>query len=165
MTAHIRYAIENDTCALQMKGRLTFTDGPGLDAFITWLQQQQHVSKIVVDLSSADYLDSTMLGLLAKMWNALHDRLKGRIVLASPKPDMSMLLRGVCFDRIFTIASQPDQAAVGYHLDDVEALPAEAREHAKVMLESHRALVTACEENRAAFQDIIELLEQRSKIS
>ena len=158
MTGSVLYAIQNDTCSVRMDGQLTYILGPRLDAFITWVSQQEHVRNIVVDLTQADYLDSTALGLLARMANLLREQLNGRVLLISPKPDVTKILLGVCFDRVFSIvtgASQPADVTT-----DIAELNTAEREYADVLLESHQALLEISEENRAAFQDVVACLEK-----
>jgi anti-anti-sigma factor len=86
---------------IHVVGEIDLTSHPQLDTVATALEASEP-SDILVDLSRATFIDSTMLGFLAK----LHTRVKSsghRLTLFAPQRTVLRALTVVGFDRVMTI--------------------------------------------------------------
>lgn len=77
------------------------------DELATRLGEAAEQSNLVeVDLSRANYVDSTILGLLVALRNRLRDR-GGTLRLLSPSPNMRRLLSYAGLDKVFEVVEDP----------------------------------------------------------
>jgi len=81
---HVTHAAQAGVHVLRYFGAVNFTLAPGLDRFLQGLIRTGKVSGLVFDLSAAESLDSTNLGLMARVNEQVHDL--GAANRASIKP-------------------------------------------------------------------------------
>jgi len=141
---------------LRLAGRLTFTAAGPLNRFLDGLAKGSMVAA-VVDMVSADYVDSTILGILARLVRLVRERGKGRPVLYVAGADMDVLLDSVGFQTVFDIRHESPPPVPDYV--DIESV-AEPPPAADALLEAHRMLMDLNERNRAAFQDTVDALRR-----
>lgn len=67
--------------------------------------------RIVIDLTAIDLLDSSGLGALLGFRRRVH-RNGGEVRLVAPDNNVTVLLRSVGFDRVFTLCATLDEALV-----------------------------------------------------
>ena len=119
------------------------------------------VKDIMIDMSEADYLDSTILGLLAKIANFMIKKFKRKITLLSTNEDINYLLDNIGLNEVFIIVKScncsPEQ------LQEIPNINASERESALTILDAHRQLIALNEKNQAEFKDVVELLEKETK--
>ncbi len=149
----VLYARRDGTCVLRFQGSIRYTMAHALDAFIDALFAHDPPRTVVADLSAADSIDSTGIGLLAKL--ARHQRRAGfgNPVLFSANPDMNEVLTSVCLDDVFDMAAAPPE---GEALAPVTPTEPSAPQLAHTILEAHRALSEISESNRVLFRDVVE---------
>ncbi len=136
------------------------------DQFINDMFAADDFISIIFDLTEAEAIDSTTLGLMAKISILADQRKQLRPTILSTSPGINRLLETMGFAEIFQImTSLPDPAAIealqasrrsGDQLDTGE-LDEEAT-RLKV-LEAHRILMELNENNRATFKDLVKTLE------
>ena len=61
------YGVYDTTCYLKMVGDMKYTECAVLDDFLDEMLEEKTCNEVIIDLSDADWLDSTNLGLLAKI--------------------------------------------------------------------------------------------------
>ncbi len=163
MTAKALFAIHGDTCVLKLKGIIRFTDCPSIDKFIKTTLSNQNNTKILVDLTDTELLDSTALGMIAQI--AIDSREKGneKPTLIIDGKDMMMLFKSVCFEKVFTIL-QPEEDAAGIHFNPLEdETSSDTSALASQVQDAHKNLMHLSYENRLSFQEVMEALEQQEQ--
>jgi hypothetical protein len=113
---------------------------------------------VVVDLAQTESIDSTSLGLLAKLSIQASRRFGYRPTLVSPQTDITRILRTMGLDDVFNVVEVPLQ-----HQEQLEELACCAASEEEVrnrVLEAHHILMDMNDGNRAAFQDLVATLEQ-----
>jgi anti-anti-sigma regulatory factor len=119
----------------------------------------QDISGLVFDLSEADALDSTNLGLLARVADRAKCRCGARSLIVSNKDDINCVLSSMGFDSLFTIVDgAPGSAPEGSAL---EGAPVAEDELRRVMIEAHRMLVGMSEAGRVQFEEVVNCLERK----
>ena len=113
---------------------------------------------VLLDISEAEYFDSTNLGLLAKIASQMQKRFNRKVTLFSTNPNINFLLDNMGLSKVFIIVDKPDFSVE--NLRQIPDLQATERERALVILEAHRLLMDMNEKNRETFKDIVELLEK-----
>lgn len=150
------YAVRDRTYVLRLQGAIRYTLGHALDTFVDHLFAQEDFDDIVVDLSEAESIDSTGLGLLAKIANLLRRRDGRKPLLFSPRGDINTVLGSICLDEAFVVCdSAPAAAPAAIPPTD----PSEAQ-LAQTVLEAHRLLSDMNENNRAMFRDVVDALQR-----
>lgn len=131
-----------------------------LDNYCQGLYRRAILDAMVVDLSETTGIDSTALGLLAKMAIQLRNRFNVIPTIVSPNPDITRILRSMSFDLIFTIVdSRKDEAAPYQELKQQRESEDSVREK---VIDAHLTLMTLSEENRLEFQDLVQSLKHQS---
>ena len=163
---HVTHAETDGVHVLRYFGRVDYVLAPAIKRFADDLVSRGDVHGWIFDLTNAELLDSTNLGLLAR----LADRTGGvaasersRSVIVSTSDDINSVLRTMSFDEIFEIVGHaPDEEPGGAREERGEAIAAESsspREIGETMLDAHRALVALSEVGRLQFEDVVTALE------
>ena len=156
-TGRIQFAESEGTFVLKFLGDVRLTLCTALDAYIEKVFSTRDFQSIVIDLTETENIDSTSLGLLAKLSILSQQRVGLLPTLVSTHEDMIRLLQSMGFEQIFNIIadSTPTDA-------ELQELPAQMLSEEQVkarVLEAHRILMDLNEHNRNAFTDLVSSLE------
>ena len=133
-----------------------------LDAFLDALFQRQDFDEIVVDLTETNFIDSTNLGLLAKIANFTKQRFDKKTTLISTNENINEVLDKMGFLEIFTL-SQERQPVESAQEQELIIISTPRREDlAKIVLESHDILCDMNETNRDMFGGAVKILKQQT---
>jgi anti-anti-sigma factor len=133
-----------------------------INRFAERLLEKGGVGGLIFDLTEAENLDSTNLGLLARIAERVRSAGGGKSVIVSTSDNINCVLKSMSFDQIFEIVTDPaDFSAVG--ADMIEAEPQSQEELLNTMLDAHRTLVSLSESDRLQFQDVVACLEAELK--
>ncbi|PKM05094.1 MAG: anti-anti-sigma factor [Gammaproteobacteria bacterium HGW-Gammaproteobacteria-6] len=159
-TGKIQFAESEGTFVLKFVGDVRLTLCAALDAYIEKIFSVLNFNAIIIDLTETDCIDSTSLGLLAKLSILSRDKVGFLPTLVSNKDDMNRLLQSMGFDQVFNIVSQVEPS-----MADLADLPGQLLSEELVkdkVLEAHRILMNLNDHNRAAFRDLVSALESDS---
>jgi anti-anti-sigma factor len=154
----ILYAKVDNRYFIKFTGALRYNISRGLDAFINKMFEDPALDDVLIDMSEAEYLDSTNLGLLAKIAGQMQKRFKRKTTLFSTNVNINFLLDNMGLSAVFIIADQPDFTAG--NLRQIPDLQDTERERAQVILEAHRLLMEMNDKNHDTFKNVVELLEK-----
>jgi anti-anti-sigma factor len=157
-SGHVTHAERDGVHVLRYFGRVDYMSAPAIKRFTDDLVGQK-LCGLVFDLSEAENLDSTNLGLLARVADRALNRCGCRSVIVSTREDINCVLTSMGFDQIFTIVRDPTpvtQTAAG---DELESTPTAEVELRNVMIEAHRMLMGMSEAGRVQFEDVVKCLE------
>jgi anti-anti-sigma factor len=152
-----RYAHEGGTWFLKLAGDVRHPLGPALNALLDRAFADPHYTRFAVDLSAAENIDSTCLGILARIANHAAATAGAKSIIISPSEDVAEVLLAVCFDRIFEFVDTP-----GAVVDGLSPLPpatADQNTMLDLVLDAHRRLCAIDERTHAAFHDLVAALE------
>lgn len=150
---------------IRMVGDVRLTLCVSFDQFIHDMFSQDNFSSIVFDLTEAVAVDSTTLGLMAKISLQAQQKRSVRPLILSDSPGINRILDCMGFTEIFDIVSDYRLPGVGVPaaVRDTQALdcePVTEDEARQRILEAHRILMQLNEKNRATFQDLVKTLEE-----
>lgn len=164
-TGKVLYAQKDGLVALKFVGRVRLGDAfrvsASLDSFVEQLFKKRDFEKVVIDLSETENLDSTNLGLLAKVGRLTKEHTGHPATIISGNPDIDLILANVGFGQVFLIVSEGAVAA--NDLTELEMVDEEEKDFAHMVLDAHRSLAELNEENRETFRNIIEVFESEIK--
>lgn len=160
-TGQIYYATAGNRAFLKLAGVIRYPLSKRLSLAVGRMFTHAKVQGVVVDLQEAEFIDSTCMGLLARV--ATHCLNLGceRPVIVSVQPEVNRLLRSMGFDRVFVLVENPEAPTAGL-ADAAELAGISPRPDPKLVLDAHRALCEINEKNRDLFQNVIEQLESET---
>lgn len=149
---------------VRVKGKGTFATSPPLKAFIE-RNMEAGLHRIVVDLSDCPAMDSTFMGTLAGLAMRMAKATGGRLQLNGVCDRNRDSLQDLGLDVLLDI--DPGDTEWREHVDDVRGSLEPLSDEAEVsdaahVLEAHRQLCEANEENVKKFSTVLDVLEQRA---
>ena len=155
-----QYAQSDTTYFLRLSGEVRYPMGCSLDEFLDRLFQRRDCDNIVVDLTAAEFIDSTNLGLLAKIANFTRQHLGKKTTLISSNDDINEVLEKVSFSEIFIIHDGPPPVVDKWY--DVPITEPCRNELAKTLIESHNALCKISDENQEDFRSFVDTIQRQA---
>ncbi len=157
MLGRILVANGDDTCLIKFVGDVRLSLGAAVDEYLDRMFRDGRIHSVLVDLSDTDGIDSTSLGVLARLSTQAAARLGCRPILVSTRPDITRLLNIMGFDDVFHIVQEPleDECQLG-ELPNSACSPEELRCR---VLAAHRNLMALNDSNREQFEDLVATLE------
>lgn len=150
-------AFVDGSFVLKFVGDVRLTLCASLDCHLEKVLGQPDVTDILIDLSQAEGIDSTSLGLIAKLAIKAKQRDLGKPALVSTNPDITRILYTMGFDHIFILLEE-----LPLTVRDLQQLPLvqeSVDEMKERIISAHRVLMTLNETNREAFKDLVSTLE------
>lgn len=143
---------------IKLLGDVRLTLCISFDSFIEKMFSDPSFISVVFDLTGAQAIDSTTLGLMAKISLLAQERHGLVPTLVSNNPSIDRILQTMGFSEIFCIVSEGQTQA-----GDAQSLCVDCADEGDVkakVLEAHKILVGLNPANQAAFEDLIASLEQ-----
>lgn len=156
------YFKQGNTYILKLVGDVRYTMGCALSDFLDSLFAQTDYDDIVVDLREAHSIDSTSLGLLAKIANFNRQRFAHSTTLLSTNPDVNQILDHLGFYDIFTIRDTGENVSTALRQLAI-AEPCNKEALTRIVYEAHCALSDINPRNQDSFKGVLDNL--RPKIS
>lgn len=144
---------------LKFTGDVRVTLCGTLSRYIETIFGTKNVKRVVVDMLEAEGLDSTTLGLLAKLGLHCREQYGLNIEIFCQNSSILRTLESMSFDEIFDIFDQlPDLEAIE-NLQEIDAQNLPIDEIREQVLEAHKILVQLSADNQQEFKDLIKALE------
>jgi anti-anti-sigma factor len=145
---------------IKLTGDVRVTLCTSLSNYIEAIFQSGHISEVVVDMLEAEGVDSTTLGLLAKLAIHCNDKYQVKPVVFCPDESLYKTLSVMGLDDVFDIAQTvPCEENDCKELSIISPSVDETREQ---VLEAHRLLSLFNDRNKQEFMDLIRALEESS---
>ena len=157
---HIFVAERDNTNVIKFVGDVRLTLCISFDNFIEHMFAKKQFGSVIFDLSQAEALDSTTLGLMAKIAITCQTKFHLIPLVVSPSDDINHLLESMGLEDIFEIVRSTHS-----NLSCTDELPiteASASSTKDKVLEAHKILMGLNEHNKAEFRDLVECLEHES---
>lgn len=155
-------AQQNSLYLLKLIGDVRVTLCAGLNTYIESLFSGEPPSAVYVDMLETEGVDSTTLGLLAKMGIYCRDILHKKPKIFCTDPGLLRTLETMSLDELFDMVSEaPQVEAPTTELECEEVSEDQVRQH---VLEAHKMLVELDPEKWGDFVDLIRVLENHNSI-
>ena len=154
----VLYAEQDGVVFIKMCGVIRYTTVLGFDVFVDRLARRTDVTDLLVDLSEAEYLDSTHLGLLAVLAGFIHKKGGFKAKIITNAPAVTELIKDIGLDRVFVLITNTDTCTV----EILQEIPSDEKtelDKAKMILSAHKAIMDLSEKNRTIFHNVVELLQ------
>jgi anti-anti-sigma factor len=142
---------------LRLVGDVRYSNSRNLDSFVANLLLEEELDSILVDLNETNYIDSTNLGLLARMALFMSSQ-KGRMLtLLCESTTVLETLTSMGFDKISALLTRNQQ-------DEIKFRPIPSISENKIdlcqrLILNHKALIELDSSNAPTFQPIIDKME------
>jgi anti-anti-sigma factor len=147
-----------DHYLIKLVGDVRLTLSGSLNRYMDVLFGNNNVQSVVVDMLDAKAVDSTTLGLIAKLGLHCREQYQMNVKLFCQNPSIIRTLECMSFDEIIDIFQQsPDEFDA--ELRCLDAVTSEVDEVRQQVLEAHKLLIKLNPKNGAEFTDLINALE------
>ena len=153
----IQVADHNGTYLLRFEGDVRLTLCVAIDEFLQTMFGDPRFAAVVIDLSAAQGLDSTALGVLAKLAKEAIGRTGSQPLLVCDSEDVLRSLGSVGIDDLFEPADSRFSQVTP--LGALEANEPNEDETRRRVLEAHRVLMSINSDNAEKFRDLVATLE------
>ena len=143
---------------LKLEGDVRLTMCTALDQYFQSMFAEPGFMSVWVDVTEADGLDSTTLGMLAQLAIQTKERFDFKPAIFSTNPSIDRLLDTMGFDQLFE--RRNECCNTDSMITEIPAVPCEEGEVKKQVLEAHRTLMSISDENADAFKDLVSSLER-----
>ncbi len=152
------YGHEGGTHVLRFIGDIRYPMAPSLEDFLDRLFTRTRPDGFVIDLRQASSIDSTNLGLLARLAKRMRKAKQARVTLLSDQSDINELLLSMGFDSVFDLVERCDPAPLA--TQPIKPNAVDAEELGRTVLNAHRDLMGINQQNNDEFRKLVDMLEQ-----
>ncbi len=145
------------------KGEIRHTLCVALDRYINTLLKNEELLGFVIDLTETDSIDSTNLGILARLARSAQRESLPKVTIISDRPSITEILEAVGFDRVFTIVQELE--AEWEKLKMIPEVSSKEADMSRLLLEAHRELMGMNETNGEVFKDVVAIIERDMNMS
>lgn len=159
----ILMAKHQGTYVLKLTGDVRLTLSSSLEQCFDGMLANPEFTSVIVDVRSAECIDSTTLGLLAKLSLLVQQRYGEVPSIVSTNPDITKILVSMGFkDQIFIILTNLP-AAGELAPTEIPEQPCSAEQTQARVIEAHKVLMDLNESNTQQFKDLVAALEQANR--
>lgn len=153
----ILVAEHQGTFVIKLVGDVRLTLCTTIDDYFNEMFACPEFTGVLIDLSDAECIDSTSLGMLAKLAVQARHHYQLVPIIVSPNPNITRLLDSMGFGKVFDICrsvAQPEQT-----LGELPVVSADEDKVRLKIIEAHRTLMDLNEKNRETFSSLVNMLE------
>lgn len=153
----VEVAFEEGVHVVRLSGDVRLNLCSTLERYVDEFLTKGNFHNVIVDLESAEGVDSTTLGQLAKISILCRDHFDITPTISSPNPSITRILLSMGFDQVFHIVDSaiPDEAC--FERWAAESVDEEcAREQ---VIEAHKVLMSLNHKNKETFRELVDTLE------
>ena len=159
----VMYYVGDKIAFLKLKGSLRFTCTPYLDVACKNIKIESN-QEVIFDLTETKYIDSTIIGIIAKLFlkNEIRQNInKLKLSIVYKDEDVKQLFNKIGFDQFFTFLNEEPRLKqiqnnwIGFSKskEDIEDLK-------KFILEAHETL-NKIQPNDPAYNEVVQSLKDR----
>ncbi len=153
----ILFAERDGNYVLKFVGDVRLTLCSTLDVFLESMLDNEDFKTVIIDLTETEGIDSTSLGLLAKISVKMKQHHQLRPTIVSTNEDISRILLSMGFDKVFILIRETVKG--GAQLKELEVMQESEEMVKQRVVDAHRVLMDLNDENRDAFKDLVRSLE------
>ncbi len=150
-------ANQDGAYVIRMEGDVRVTLCTTIDDYIQRMFDDPQFASVWIDLCAVEGLDSTTLGMLAKLALEVYNRYGFRPAIYCCSPDINRLLQSMGFERLFELREEVCNALPGKQ--QVPLIEGSEQAVKDRVIEAHRVLMGLNSENRERFRNLMAVLE------
>jgi anti-anti-sigma regulatory factor len=152
----ILFAKKNGVHVLKFVGDVRVTLGPTIGSFLDSIGECPNFKSVIIDLTETIAIDSTSLGMMAKISVKTQESFSVLPTIISTNDDITRILVTMGFEQVFAIIRQPLDLTASDELPFTQISEKALREQ---VLDAHKALMVMNTTNHETFKDLVIALE------
>lgn len=158
MSGQILAAAYDGVYELKFVGDVRLTVSGAINGFVERMFNDESFTSVLIDLSEVEAIDSTSLGLLAKLSIEAKRRFDYAPTLVSTQADITRILLTMGFDDVFNIIDTPLEESA--QLTELPRVPNTGEDELRNrVIDAHRTLISMNAHNHETFRDLVATLE------
>jgi len=160
----ILFAAQDGVHVLKFVGDVRVTLSPAISGFLDRIGNCASFQSIIIDLSETVGIDSTSLGLLARIAIRVDESFGAVPTIISTNEDITRVLLSMGFDQVFFIVGECGEGFVS--TSSAQELPCRLVSESEIrqqVLDAHRALMAMNDANHETFIDLVNALESEAR--
>lgn len=158
-SGEILFAIHEGFCVLKLRGTLTFRNSACFISFLKATINKSSIKNVIFDLQDCEYLDSTIIGIIAITANSISKGKHRKPVISSAPPQIRTILETMGFDKGILLKDEENVNVA--EMNALPESPASLSNYAAIVLEAHKALMSMNDKNKSLFRNIVDSLENQ----
>ena len=157
-TGHVEYASLNGTHIFKLIGEVRAQSCISLDKLLNRIEQQSNVVGAIVDLTQTTFIDSTVLGILAKLGLKLKQIHNIQAVMLSTNSDITTLANSMGLGQVFVILNycgDPNVCTLELMEEHITH-----RNMLNNVLDAHKTLMELNQSNQNMFEPLVKQLQK-----
>ena len=155
---NVLHASRDGIHVLRFIGDIRYTLSPSIDRYLDEIFTRAEPNGFVIDLTETDSIDSTNLGLLARLATRMQGLGARRVTIVSNRGDINAVLYSMALDEVFDIVE--DTCLETDATQEVPQKNTDRETLERTLIDAHRALMDLNENNREMFRDVVTALEK-----
>lgn len=151
-------ASQDGAYVIRLVGDVRLTLCTTMDDFFQHMFEDPQFVSVWVDLCDVEGIDSTTLGLLAKLALKVKDKFGFKPAIYSCDPGINRLLNSMGFHRLFEL--HQESCNNPEHIAEIPGVKSSEDSVKQKVIEAHRVLMGMSDENRDRFKDLLTVLER-----
>ncbi len=152
-------AFQDGAYVLRLVGDVRVTLCATFEDFLEKMFDDAKFKSVMIDLCGAEGIDSTSLGLLAKLAIQSQQRFNFKPVIFTSNESITRIIESMGFDAVFDI--RPYALDCEKELETLPQVAGDEDELCEKVIEAHRVLMGLNDENKAKFKGLLEVLESQ----
>ena len=159
----ILFAEQDNTWFIRLVGEIRYPVGLEIRSLTSRLYTQKHIQHVVIDLNQTMYIDSTNLGLLARLGQTLLKLRSNKLTMLSSRHDINVFLDSMGFTHVAIIIHNTKHLVAEFK--DMPEIPISDKERLNTLIDAHQSLIDMDQHNKPKFKDLVALLKKSSHSS
>ena len=143
---------------IRFVGVIRYSQCAGLESYINQIFDSPTFSGLAIDLEQAEMLDSTALGLLARLSIEFKKISSDKPAIFIKTGELAHILKRVCFDQVFNIVSKPKDTG-GIDYVELDTVTQDEKQVLKSVVDAHKSLAQISDANKSYFTDITKAIK------
>jgi len=150
-------ASKHGAYVIRMTGDVRLTLSTTIDDYFDKMYEDDNFVSVWVDLCDADGIDSTTLGILAKLAIEVKQKFGLTPAIYSCDSGINRLLKSMGFQRLFNL--HEELCGISEFISEIPVIPTTEQGVKEKVIEAHRVLMDISEDNKLRFKDLMAVLE------
>ena len=150
-------ASKHGAYVIRMTGDVRLTLSTTIDDYFDKMYEDENFVSVWVDLCEAEGIDSTTLGMLAKLAIEVKKKFGFTPAIYSSNSGINRLLKSMGFQRLFNL--HEEVCGTSELVSEIPVIPGTEQDVKEKVIDAHRVLMGISDDNKSRFKDLMAVLE------
>ena len=150
-------ASKHGAYVIRMTGDVRLTLSTTIDDYFDKMYEDENFFSVWLDLCEAEGIDSTTLGMLAKLAIEVKKKFGFTPAIYSSNSGINRLLKSMGFQRLFNL--HEEVCGTSELASEIPVIPGTEQDVKEKVIDAHRVLMGISDDNKSRFKDLMAVLE------